>query len=164
MSDQNIAMARVIHGNRATRRETCMFNRRTIMTLVISTSLLATAGFALAKNAHHNNGHNLLGGKLHQNGKHEVGKIGNNSVVAEVSNDKVVGMSAGNLPVQKVKSNKKMAGSAVDTVQIAANGPVRFAQVDGYYAYCFDSGIDVSCYWYPATDVIVTDPWAPYPY
>jgi hypothetical protein len=138
-----------------------MLNRRTIMTLVVSTSLLATAGLALAKNAHHNNGHNLLGEKLHKNGKHEVGKIGSNPVVAEVSNDKVIGMSAGNLPVQKVKSSKKMAGA--DTAQVAANGPIRLAQVADYYGYCFDTGVDVYCYWYPAADVIVTDPWAPYP-
>lgn len=138
-----------------------MLNRRTIMTFVVSTSLLATAGLALAKNVHHNNGHNLLGAKLHQNGKHEIGKIGANSVVAEVSNDKVIGMSAGNLPVQKVKSGKKMAGA--DAAQVAANGPIRLAQVADYYGYCFDTGVDVYCYWYPATDVIVTDPWAPYP-
>ena len=116
----------------------------------------------MAKNAHHNNGHTLLGEKIHKNGKHEIGKIGSNSVVAEVSNDKVVGMSAGNLPVQKVKSSKKMAGA--DTTQVAVNGPIKLAQVTDYYGYCFDTGIDVYCYWYPATDVIVTDPWAPYPY
>ncbi|WGR94355.1 hypothetical protein MTX26_33610 [Bradyrhizobium sp. ISRA443] len=129
---------------------------------VVGASLLATAGLAAAKNAHHNNGHNLLGEKIHKNGKHEIGKIGNNPVVAEVSNDKVVGMSAGSLPVQKVKSSKKMAGA--DTTQVAANGPIKLAQVTDYYGYCFDTGVDVECYWYPATDVIVTDPWAPYPY
>jgi len=95
-------------------------------------------------------------------GKHEIGKIGSNSVLAEVSNEKVVGMSAGNLPVHKVKSSKKMAG--VDTTQIAANGPIRLAQATDYYGYCFDTGVDVYCYWYAATDVIVTDAWAPYPY
>jgi len=95
-----------------------MFNRRTITALVVGASLLAAAGLAVAKNAHHNNGHNLLGEKIHKNRKHEIGKIGSNSVVADVSNDKVVGMSAGTLPVQKVKSSKKMAGA--DTTQVAA--------------------------------------------
>lgn len=136
-------------------------NRRTIMAMAVGVSLLATGGLALAKNEHHNNGHNLLGEKLHKNGKHEVGKIGANSVVADVSNNKVVGMSAGNLPVKKVKSGKKMAGA--DAAQVAANGPIRLAQAADYYGYCFDTGIDVYCYWYPATDVVVTDPWAPYP-
>ena len=139
-----------------------MFNRRTITALVIGASLLAPAGLAVAKNARHNNGHNLLGEKLHKSGKHEIGKIGSNSVVAEVSNDKVAGMSAGNLPVQKVKSSKKMAGA--DTTRLAANGPIKLAQIADYYGYCFDTGTDMYCYWYPATDVIVTDPWAPYPY
>jgi hypothetical protein len=142
-----------------------MFYRRTIMAIVAGMSLLTTAGFASAKNIHHNNGHNLLGAKLHQNGKHQVGKIGNDSVVVEINNDKVVGMSAGSLSVQRVKSDKKMAGSSSETVQVAANGPIRLAQAaDVYYGYCFDTGIDVSCYWYPAVDVVVTDPWVPYPY
>jgi hypothetical protein len=139
-----------------------MFNRRTIVKLVVCSSMLMTAGFALAKNSHHNNGHNLLGPKLHQNGKHDVGKIGSNAVVAEVSNDKVVGMSAGSLPARKVKSSEKLASGDADTVKIAANGPIQLAQADVYYGYCFDTGIDQYCYWYPAYDVIVTDPWAPY--
>ncbi len=139
-----------------------MLNRRIIMTAALGVSLLTATGLALAKNAHHNNGHNLLGEKLHKNGKHELGKIGANPVVAEVSNDKVVGMSAGALPVQKVKSSKKMAGA--NATQVAANGPVRFAQMADYYGYCFDTGTDLYCYWYPATDVIVTDSWSPYPY
>ena len=29
--------------------------------------------------------------------------------------------------------------------------------------YCFDTGTDEYCYWYPATDVVVTDVWVPYP-
>lgn len=141
-----------------------MFNRRTIMAIVAGTSLLASVGFALAKNVHHNNGHDLLGAKLHQNGRHQVGKLGNDSVVAEVSNNKVVGMSAGSLLAQRVKSNKKMAGGSSDTIRVAANGPIRLAQADVYYGYCFDTGVDVYCYWYPAVDVVVTDPWAPSPY
>lgn len=142
-----------------------MFNRRTMMALVIGTSLLSATGLALAKNAHHNNGHNLLGEKIHKNGKHEIGKIGANAVVAEVSNNKVTGMSAGNLPVKRFKSAKKMAGLNGDKLQVAANGEIKLAQMDtSYYAYCFDTGIDLECYWYPATDIVVTDPWSPYPY
>lgn len=139
-----------------------MLDRRVLITLIASTSLLASASLAIAKNAHHSNGHNLLGAKLHQNGKHQVGKIGTNSVVAEVSNEKVVAMDAGSLPVRKVKSSKKLAEA--DRAQLAANGPVRLAQTsDYYYGYCFDTGLDEYCYWYPATDVVVTDSWAPYP-
>jgi hypothetical protein len=28
--------------------------------------------------------------------------------------------------------------------------------------YCFDAGLDEYCYWYPATDVVVTDTWVLY--
>ena len=71
-------------------------------------------------------------------------------------------MSAGSVPARKVKSNKKLASGDADTVKLAANGPIQLAQVDVYYGYCFDIGIDEYCYWYPASDVVVTDPWAPY--
>jgi TRAP-type mannitol/chloroaromatic compound transport system substrate-binding protein len=138
-----------------------MINRRILLSLALSASMLIVAGTALAKNEHHSDGHNLLGAKLGQNGKHEIGKIGNNAVAAEVNNKKVVNMSAGNLPVRKVKSNKKMAG--LDHVQIAGNGEMRFAQAaDVYYGYCIDAGLDEYCYWYPASDVVVTDTWIVY--
>jgi len=67
-----------------------------------------------------------------------------------------VNMSAGSLPVRKVKSNKKMA--AMDGVKLAANGEFKVAQADVYCAYCFDE----YCYWYPASDVVVTDTWVEY--
>src|SRR5262249_2656893 len=140
-----------------------MRRRQLLLSIALaSTCALATVQFSLAKNSHHNNGHDLLGAKLNQDGKHEVGKLANNSVTAEVKGKKVVGMTAGNLPVRKVKSNKKMAGQPFDDVKLAANGAIRFAQADIYYAYCFDSGVDEYCYWYPATDVIVTDVWFVY--
>jgi hypothetical protein len=89
----------------------------------------------LAKNAHRKNGHNLLGAKIHKNGKHGIGKIGANAVVADVSNDKVVGMSAGNLPVKRFKSTKKMADLNGDKLQVAANGEFRLAQADTFYCF-----------------------------
>jgi hypothetical protein len=86
-----------------------MINRRILLSVTVLASLMVAGGLAIAKNEHHNNGHNLLGAKINQNGKHEIHKIGNNSVVAEVNNKRVVNMTAGSLPVRKVKSNKKMA-------------------------------------------------------
>ena len=140
-----------------------MFDRRILLGMIVSGTVLALAGLAFAKNEHHNNGHNLLGAKLNQNGKHEIGRIGNNAVTAEVNNKKVVNMSAGNLPARKVKSNKKMASGGFDHLQIAANGEVKVAQAaDVYYGYCFDVGLDEYCYWYPAVDVVVTDAWVVY--
>jgi hypothetical protein len=142
-------------------------------------SLLLAADLALAKDpspgeapsaahkAHkhtHLNGHDLLGENLKHDGKHAVGKLGANSVSAEVKGGKVVNMSAGNLPVKHVKSNTKMAQSATGLTRIAFNAQVLRAQYDqAYYAYCFDDGYNYTCYWYPASDV---DPsaytWDPY--
>jgi hypothetical protein len=139
-----------------------MVNRQMLLSLLLSTGLALAAGIALAKNQHHSNGHNLLGAKLNQNGRHEVGKIANNAVTAEVNNKKVINMSAGNLPARKVKSNKKMADVDVGGVKMAANGDIQLAQVDVSYGYCFDAGLDEYCYWYPASDVIVTDTWILY--
>jgi hypothetical protein len=140
-----------------------MINRRILLSLTVLASLMVAGGLAIAKNEHHNNGHNLLGAKINQNGKHEIHKIGNNSVVAEVNNKRVVNMTAGSLPVRKVKSNKKMAVEVLDGINVAANGDIRLAQLtDVYYAYCFDTGLDVYCYWYPASDVVVTDTWETY--
>jgi hypothetical protein len=139
-----------------------MLSRRTLVSLVASIGMMVAGGVALAKNQHHNNGHNLLGAKLNQNGKHEIGKAGNATVTAEVTNKKVVNMSAGNFPVRKVKSNKKMADVGLGSIQVAANGEIQLAQVEVYYGYCFDTGTDEYCYWYPAADVVVTDTWVEY--
>ena len=38
-----------------------MFNRRILLSLAVLVSLVVADGLALAKNEHHNNGHNLLG-------------------------------------------------------------------------------------------------------
>jgi hypothetical protein len=146
-----------------------MMTRRGVLGLLASASVFATSGVALAKEHHHKDGHSLLGAKLKQNGKHQVDKIGNAAVTAEVTNGKVVGMSAtdpqkGPLPVRKVKSKKKMA--ALDrpgVIPASAGGGIDLAQ-DGYlyYAWCFDDGIDLWCYWYPADVVIVDAGWVDY--
>ena len=110
------------------------------------------------KKAHkhqHNNGHNALGAKIKQNGKHEVGKLANRTVTADVQNGKVKTMAAGDLPVKRVKSKQKMA--MLDDLLLAAN-PLHFVQYsDYYYGYCFDDGYDYTCYWYPAEDVDYAD-------
>ena len=141
-----------------------MLNRRAFVTSVAVISALASGSVAMAKGPHkHINAHDALGAKLKQNGKHEVGKAGKETVIAEVNNGKVVNMSAGSLPVQKVKSKKKMAGLDSGNVKLAANGEMQLAQVDVYYyGYGFDIGTEVVYYWYPATDVIVTDVWVEY--
>jgi hypothetical protein len=138
-----------------------MLSPRVMFSVIACLAVLTGAGIAVAKNQHHHDGRNLLGAKLAQDGKYEVGKIGNNSATAEVKGKKVVSMSAGNLPVRKVKSNRKM--SELGRVRLAANGEIQLAQVvETYYGYCFDAGLDEYCYWYPVADVIVTDTWVVY--
>ena len=141
-----------------------MLNRRELIAAGAVAGLVGLSGMALAKGPHkHMNGHNALGPKLKQNGKHEVGKAGKETVVAEVSNGKVVNMSAGSLPAKKVKTKKKMAGLEFERVKLAANGDVQLAQVDAYYyGYGFDTGTEEYYYWYPAEDVIVTETWIEY--
>src|SRR5262245_26597434 len=142
-----------------------MLSRRTVLDLLVCSC--AFAGVANAepakkdqtKKQHHKNGHNLLGGKLKQNGRHQIAKAGQAAVSAEVNNGKVTAMGAnhpqkGNLPAQKVKTPRKLA--EMEPVRVAANG-VQFAQaVTYYYGWCFDDGLDVYCYWYPA-DVVIVD-------
>jgi hypothetical protein len=144
--------------------EVQMLNRRGLLTAIAGIGILGVGGVARAKGPDkHINGHNALGTKLKQNGKHEVGKAGKETVSAEVNDGKVVNMSAGTLPVKKVKSKKKMAGLESSNIKLAANGDIRLAQVDVYYyAYGFDTGLEVVYYWYPAEYVIVTDTWVEY--
>ena len=141
-----------------------MINRRGLMAAAAFTCVLAFGGIAIAKGPHkHMSGHNALGAKLKQNGKHEVGKAGKETVTAEVNNGKVVNMSAGSLPVKKVKTKKKMASLPTNNVQLAANGDIQLAQVEVYYyGYGFDTGVEEVYYWYPAEDVIVTETWIEY--
>jgi hypothetical protein len=111
----------------------------------------------------HFNGHDLLGANLKKDGKHGVGKLGKESVLAEVKGGKVTNMSAGALPVKHVKSSTKMARSD-GLIRVGWSLPLQTVQYDqSYYAYCFDDGVNYTCYWYPASDV---DPaaytWEPY--
>jgi len=140
-----------------------MFHRRAILGVLMAASLVASGAIAVAKNQKHHNGHNLLGAKLKQNGKHEVGKLGASTVTAEVNNNKVVNMAAGSVPVRKVKSKKKMASLTPGVTQVSASHGMQLAQADVYYyAYCFETPTDEECYWYPAEDVIITDGWVEY--
>ena len=78
-----------------------MVSRRTVLGLLASASVVAMSGTALAKQEHHKSGHQLIGAKLKQNGKHQIDKAGNATVTAEVNNGKVVGMTATDQLLQK---------------------------------------------------------------
>ena len=68
----------------------------------------------------------------------------------------------GNLPARKVKSRQKMAEMEPQGVRVAANvESSQLAQTVVYtsYGWCFDDGLDVYCYWYPADVVVVDASW-----
>jgi hypothetical protein len=162
-------------------KECSMLRKNLATALLISASLVLSGNFATAqpgkeKNAGRGNagqergkghkhaqknGHNLLGAKLKQNGKHAIGKLANRDVIADVKDGKVANMSAGDLPVKRVRSKQKMAMIDNVVIPIAWSGPLQLAQYGGYsdyyYGYCFDDGYDFTCYWYPAEDVYYTE-------
>ena len=150
-----------------------MLSRRAVLDLLASSAFVTAAGAEPAKKKEsakkhqHKNGHNLLGDKLKQNGRHQIDMAGQATVSAEVNNGKVAAMSAnhpqkGNLPARKVKSRQKMAEIEPRGVRVAANVEApQLAQTVVYtsYGWCFDDGLDVYCYWYPADVVIVDASW-----
>jgi hypothetical protein len=150
-----------------------MLSRRTVLDLLISCAFVTAAGAEPAKKQEpgkkhqHKNGQSLLGAKLKQNGRHGIDKAGQATVLAEVNNGKITAMSAnhpqkGSLPARKVKSRQKMAEIEPQGVRVAANVEgAQLAQTIVYtsYGWCFDDGLDVYCYWYPADVVIVDASW-----
>ena len=116
-------------------------------------------GGGKAKHQHkHANGKALLGAKLKQDGKHQVGKLKDRAVVAEVKGGKVKNMSAGDLPMKRVKTKTKMAWNDGGLLRASWSGQVQLAQYDPwYYGYCFDDGYEFYCYWYPEEEVDYQD-------
>src|SRR5215831_14141796 len=88
-----------------------MLHRRAVLSLIASASTFSGSQIVLAKEKHQLNGNALLGGKIKQNGKHKIHTAGKADVLAEVSNGKVVGVSAAGMQVKKVKTRQKLAQS-----------------------------------------------------
>lgn len=116
-----------------------------------------------AKHQHkHANGKALLGDKLKKDGKHSVGKLANREVTAEVRGGKVRDMQAGDLPKKRVRTKTQMAafedGGVLRVAWTPAAAGLQLAQYEDYwYGYCFDTGYDFECYWYPASEVDYQD-------
>ena len=129
-----------------------MINRRGALGLIASASTVAVPDFALAKEKHHLNGNALLGVKIKQNGKHKIHTAGKVDVFAEVSNGKVVGVSAAGMQVKKVKTRQKLA----ETPGLILAG-MQVAQTDVYYYgyWVYDPVADYY-YWF-TSDVVVVD-------
>ena len=129
-----------------------MISRRSALGLIASASTVAVPEFALAKEKHHLNGNALLGAKIKQNGKHKIHTAGKADVFAEVSNGKVVGVSAAGMQVKKVKTRQKLA----ETPGLILAG-MQVAQTDVYYYgyWVYDPVADYY-YWF-TSDVVVVD-------
>lgn len=155
-----------------------MINRRTTLGLLASVTSLAATGTVFAQKANqkekkakkHQNGRQLVGDKIKQDGRHKVGKAGKSDVEVDVKAGKVAGLSAkhpqkGNLPVQKVKSKQKMADAAPGVILAAAGDMdrVQLAQnSDWYYAYWFEEDEADYYYWFTADEVYVDSSWVEY--
>lgn len=137
-----------------------MINRR-IALGIIGASTMGASGVALAKETRHFNGKALLADKIKQNGKHKIHKAGNADVYAEVSNGKVVGVSAAGMQVKKVKTTQKLADTSSPGLILAS---MELAQTQVYYYgyYVYDPVYDYY-YWFTSDVVIVDASWAPYP-
>ena len=136
-----------------------MVNRRAVLGLIASTSIIGASDVVLAKEKHHLNGQVLLGGKIKQNGKHKIHSAGKADVFAEVNNGKVVGISAAGMQVKKVKSRQKLA----ETPPGLMLASMQLAQTDVYYYgyWVYDPVADYY-YWFPADVVIVDTTWVDY--
>jgi len=136
-----------------------MISRRSALGLIATASTVAVPEFALAKEKHHLNGNALLGAKIKQNGKHKIHTAGKADVFAEVSNGKVIGVSAAGMQVRKVKTREKLAEA---TPRLILAG-MQLAQTDVYYYgyWVYDPVADYY-YWFTTDVVIVDASWVPY--
>jgi len=85
-----------------------------ILTIVLAVLALALAGSAQAKAHHHKDGQQLVSAHIKTNGEHVIDKHGKHTATAQVVNGKIAGIKVkhsekGDVPVKKVKTNKKMA-------------------------------------------------------
>ena len=135
-----------------------MIDRRSALTLIASASTLGVPDLALAKEKHHHNGNALLGAKIKQNGKHKIHTAGKADVFAEVSNGKVVGISAAGMQVKKVKTRQKLAESS--GVILAG---MQLVQADVYYyGYWVYDPVGDYYYWFTSDVVIIDTTWTDY--
>jgi hypothetical protein len=112
---------------------------------------------------HHKRGRDLLGDKIHQDGKHDVDKTASGKTVsAEVKGGKVSNMTADNQPMKKLKSHRKLASLGYVMAGFVPDLQLAQDDSDDYYGYCYDDGIEVDCYWYDAADVDTSGDWDDY--
>ena len=132
-----------------------MLHRRAVLSLIASAGTLSASQIVLAKEKHHQNGNALL------NGKHKIHTAGKADVFAEVSNGKVVGVSATGMQVRKVKTRQKLALPQSAPVLILAG--MQVAQTDVYcYGYWVYDPVADYYYCFTSDVVVVDNTWVDY--
>ena len=142
--------------------------RRHFNLLGAASGLLSIVGLAMAapqsetkekkekkvkKQAHHD-GQKMVGGKLKQNGKHDIDKKNGHTVSVDVKDGKIAGMQVkhetkGDVPVKKYKTTKKMAqrdGIQYVNYQLAQAQSLGTTYIG--YAYIDEDGYE-DIYWFP---------------
>ena len=136
--------------------------RRLVIMMIAVFGAMAYVGPTLAKSHHHHSGKQLLGEKINTNGEHILHKNGNHTVVAQVTNGKIAGVSVndakkGNVPVKKYKTKKQMANYA--GFQYASYSLAQLQDLGETwigYSYIDDFG-DEQIYWFPYEMVLDGD-------
>jgi hypothetical protein len=113
-----------------------------------------------AKGHKHYAGKDLIGEKIHQNGKHQIHEHGKFSTYVNVTNGKVAGVTVnhadrGDVPVTKYKTTKKMARGPSNGI-LRASYVVQDQYIDTVwigYAYIDDYG-EEQIYWFPADMIL----------
>jgi hypothetical protein len=137
-----------------------MINRRLALGVIAASATIGASRTVIAKEKLHLNGRDLLGEKIKQNGKHKIHTTGKKvDVFAEVSNGKVVAVTAAGMQVKKVKSRQKLAESSPGITLVG----MQLAQADVYYyGYWVYDDLTDTYIWFPADYVIVDSSWVVY--
>ncbi len=130
-----------------------------VLALVLGLGLFAFVGVAVAGAKHnHHDAKALIGDKLKTDGTHQIHKVGEHTVHAEVKGGKLVAIHVkhpkkGDVKVTKYKSSKKMAlleGNASDELPAQTDGGVVSV---GFGFIIDDNTQQQEIYWTPASVV-----------
>ena len=131
-----------------------MVHTRRVLTTILAIMCVLAFGSAFAKGHHHNNGAQLLGDRIKNNGQHMIHQVGEHKVFVQVSNGKVAGVNVkhskkSDVPVKKYKTKKKMVQA--DGILLASYTLVQYQDIGmTYIGYSFiDEYGDEQIYWFP---------------
>lgn len=131
--------------------------KRILIAFVAMTSLAFMADSVIAKGKHHHeNGAQLLGDRIHKNGRHKIGEKGAHQAFVDVKDNKITGFhvkgkNGGEVAVKKYKTSKKMAradGIMPASLMLAQSGTQYLGVTWIGYSY-FDEYGDEVIYWFP---------------